>query len=455
MASGSRWFWVAICCGVLTGCGDDGEVGSTGGSGGAATGGGGANTGGFGAGGTTGGAGGSGGAEPLTYRVELTDDDNSPIEGAGVALDFVGGDRMEIATNASGVAIFVIASGTEPDIFVAHKDGYSFASIPVETLAELTNFGLLLTASPDLSAGMQLSGAVANMVDPLAGRLYVSAYPDFGPAAPSSDFVGVGSTDYNVRVPEGQPFTLRAFETSLGFVGKDLTRSFDRAWSSEEAGIAAPTTIDIDLADPTPVSQPFSFTLAAPADAGLASTGVAIVDVRTAGGLMGGSTACLHDSATDTYQCDGITFAGGAGSIADYVVGEETRIAGGYGRQTSVTLAGLPTGIQSLSFLNPPDVSAPSGPGPHPVDTQVEFTVASGGGVSVFELANITAGSRLVGIAFAAPSGVLRVPALPSTSDSAAHYEDSMVFDLHTCSLVGSTCIATGSETWEASPPAN
>jgi hypothetical protein len=111
-----------------------------------------------------------------------------------------------------------------------------------------------------------------------------------------------------------------------------------------------------------------------------------------------------------------------------------------------------------MDFPNPPDVTAPTGLGPHPVDTLVQYTVAAGGGAYDAEVANITTeDGRLVGIAVPdTDQGELSVPTLPSTSDPATHYEASMRFMMFTCrGGPGGYCAGVGMESWEASPPAN
>jgi hypothetical protein len=105
-------------------------------------------------------------------------------------------------------------------------------------------------------------------------------------------------------------------------------------------------------------------------------------------------------------------------------------------------------------------VSTPTGSGPHPVDAPIEFSVPAGGGSyeSVWAIVfgaddRVGAGDRIIGVVIADDSGKAHVPALPSGSDEAAHYEPEMRFQLATCRTTGGNCSAVGGTQWKASPP--
>ena len=73
----------------------------------------------------TGGGGGAGGSAGLSLLVK--DTAGVPIDGAGVAIDLLDGERLEGVSDASGEVIFE-AELDDIAWYVAHKDGYDFAA---------------------------------------------------------------------------------------------------------------------------------------------------------------------------------------------------------------------------------------------------------------------------------------------------------------------------------------
>jgi hypothetical protein len=225
---------------------------------------------------------------------------------------------------------------------------------------------------------------------------------------------------------------------------------------SNHAAITQPATIDIDFNVAQPSTTPFTTSLALPADTLLANSGVARVHVyNSANSWTGGYTSC--NKTNTTFDCAGDVYdLGAAVAVTIYTVYDPALLTGGYGRYVLARAYQGPSGGPvDMDFPNPPDVTAPTGAGPHPVDTLVQFSVAGNGGAYDSVVANIWEDGRLVGLAYSS-QGELLVPPLPSTSDPSTHYEASMTFKLIVCRAgVGGSCMATGGETWEASQPAN
>jgi len=452
------WTCVLVSCGavVVGGCGDDypevvggagGEgVGGVGGAGGVLTGGSAAT------GGSAGGSGGQGGSTATApFEVTVTDFDGSAIEGAGVAVDLANDTRVEGLTDALGVVTLALPADVDADVVIAHKDGHSFVSIPIPLFGGSNAVGLGIGADPDTSSMIAVTGTASNMADPVNDRLIVVA-------TPGTAFNEVGSTSYDVLVEANTDFTLMAFDLEAQFAGKDFLRTFHSNVVSSQTGVAAPVGIAVDFANPTALAGNFALSVTAPADASLVATGSLGIDVGSPTGPRGASTSCTHDAANGEFDCVGELWDSGAAADAtSYSVAEQSVHEGGFGRSVFAQVAGGPaSGLVSPNFPNPPDVIAPMGAGPHPVDTVVEYTVAAGGGAYDFVISNIFTEDRLVGVAFADQMGELRVPALPSSSNAAAHYEASMTINFFTCAEgPGNQCIAVGSETWEVSPPAN
>lgn len=453
--------WVLVSCAAVaaTGCGDDfpdqpaggggaGATGGTGGAGNTGTGGSGATGG---SAGGSGGMGGSGGAATVPYEVTVFDFDNNLVEAAGVAIDLEDDTRVEGLTDATGVVMLELPADVDPDAIIAHKDGYSMVSLPFEVLGG-TELDLFIGADPDLSGLVAVTGTASNMNDPVNDRLAVFA-------SPGTFFNEVGQTAYDVLVPPSTDFRLLALDIETQITGQDFLRTFHSNVYSQQTGIAAPAVVDVDFANPTALSGTFTLSVTAPEDATLSSTGSLAIDVGSPMGPKGGSDLCVHDPVNDRFDCVGELWdSGAAADVVNYTVAEPAVHTGGYGRATFATVVGgPPSGLISPNFPNAPDVTAPTGAGPHPLDTVVEYSVAPGGGNYAFVLANVNApDGRLIAITFADQAGEMRIPALPSSSDPNTLFEASMNMNFFTCTQ-GPTnqCIGVGSETWEASPPAN
>lgn len=451
---------VCSAAALVVGCGDDGDTDGTGASGTGATGTGGS-TGGTGtgasggSGGSAGGSGGAGGAggNTVTYEVTVVDQDAATIEGAGFAIDLADGSRVEGLSDANGIVTLEVPADVDPDQCILHKDGYNFLAVPMALFNGNTELELSIFADLDQTGWLQVTGDGLNMADPGNSSFFVYAQPG---TADGDE----GITAYDILVPPSTDFTLGAVETSFSVTNQDLTRTFENIWFSQQTGIAAMATIDIDFADPDPASTPFALSVSAPtADTVLSTTGLMFINTNSQNGPAGGSTTCAFDGANDEYDCVGFNYDNGQPvSQTIYVVGEDERNSGGYGRQTvAIADGGPPGGNVDVQFVNVPDITSPAGAGPHPVDTPVEYDVAAGGGNFnvVVSVVNSPTG-RAIGTIYADQMGGLQVPELPTGSDPATVWEASMNMELVTCRFAAAGgCNAIGSELWEASPPAN
>jgi hypothetical protein len=297
---------------------------------------------------------------------------------------------------------------------------------------------------------VEVSGTALNMNDPVNDFLWVIASTGTG-------FGEQGTDTYNLQVATGQPFTL--FGMDLGpsvITGQDSSTPLHSAVLLSNPAVTQPTTIDIDFSSPTASDTSFNTSFALPADSVLASTGVAVVNIMTASYFFtGGSFACAMPGST--FDCTGeIWDIGDPAAITSYRVFDPAHEWEAYGRSVEAWTQGAPqAGPVDLDFPNAPDVSTPTGEGPHPIDTPVQYTIADGGGVYTAEMAQINGTGRLIGLV-TADNGAIVVPPLPSSSNPATHYESSMDFLVFTCrSDWGNYCTGTGMVAWEASPPAN
>lgn len=448
----------ATCVGLAAGaCGDD--EGGTGGSGAGGQGAGGQGAGGQGAGGGGGAAGeagqGGGGGDTVQVTVAVFDWEDQPLELAGVAVDMADDSRFEGLTDAQGEVVLALPAGVDVASMIAHKDGFSFFAIPGALLAGESYWEVAIGRDDDGSPMVDVSGNALNMADPANDWLLVHS-STFG------SFTEKGTDAYSLQVPTGEAFTLVGVDFGTPIInGQDATRLWNSVVVMSNPPISASTTIDLDFASPTAPSTTFNTSFALPADAALATGGVAMIEAFAQPDvplvLVGGSTSCTRG--VDTFDCDGQLWdvAGVAGATAYWVVEPahlSTLSAVFVGRFVQKWIQGEPiAGLVDGDVPNPPDVITPAGPGPHPLDTPVEFTIANGGGTYDYVLAQVNAGMRLVGMAFT-HEGRVCMPPLPSSSNPATVYESTMQFIVFTGRIEwGGIATAVGAQAWIATPP--
>jgi hypothetical protein len=341
---------------LLVACGDDTTDGSSTSS-----------TGGGGTGGSTseGGAGGGGGAMSRFEGIVGDGTTSAPLAGAGVALDLEDGTRLEAISDATGKVSIDYPAGTSWKTVIAHKDGYNFAFYAEGMFAEPLQ--MFINPDADKSDYVKISGTATNMNDPVNDFLTVLVSPE---TPPSFVFEEQGVTTYELLVPPSTDFTLGFLDIRRTVSGRDLSRVFHSVIYTEETGISADTVFDIDFSNGQAATGAFALSVAVPADATLASSGVALVNVGSSRGYSGGSTACVHDAANGEFDCTGSLYDNGAtASVTAYLVGDAAFIDGEPGRFVQASsVGGPPSGLVDPGFPNPPTITSPSGAGPHPVD---------------------------------------------------------------------------------------
>ncbi len=206
--------WVMIVGSALAlasyGCGDDGD-GGTGGTG--------ATTG-TGGGGATGGTGGEGGAEvaSITFiAVEIEQGGAKlPLEGATVAFDAPGGQRVEEATGADGRVTFdgvdwslgqAAATAYLPDRMlssVVNLDEAVLGQIFLIDGAVPLPMAVLTSTTPETAT---VSGTATGLQDQ-GHRLVVNVVGILG----GSEWSGAGDGTWTVAVPTGEPFVIQGVE---------------------------------------------------------------------------------------------------------------------------------------------------------------------------------------------------------------------------------------------------
>jgi hypothetical protein len=439
-----RWtMWmVAGTALMLVACGDDTATTSQGG--------GGSSQGGAGGEGATGGSGGEGatgggGGATVDYTVTISNFANAPVAMVGVALDLSDGSRVEGLTDGDGMAAIPVPADITVDQITAHRDGYSFITAPTVLFMGQPPM-LAIQENTDTSGWITVSGTATSMNDPANDVLFVGSTLGFG-----TD--GTGTDSYSLLLPPGEAFEFIAMDIDpASFNGGALARAFHSVRVLSQPALSANTTIDVDFSLGTAPTASFATSLTAPMDSALAMDGAALINVQ-AGTFAGGATLCTPNGMQ--HDCVGEYWDLGQPLTTVYLVGEQSLFETGVGRGALSFQAGGPAvGLVDNGFPNPPTVTSPSGAGPHPVKSTIEYTVQAGGPTYNAEVFNIFTDDRLVGIGFGDGS-MMRVPDLPSTSDEGAQFTgDGLTVQAFTCVAgTGGQCVKVGQQVWEATAP--
>lgn len=393
----------------------------------------------------------TGGGEQDTFSAIVIDGPTMmPLEGAGVAIDLEDGTRVEGLSDANGEVTLSFPATTTWASAIAHQDGRNFVVFPGGMFQEPIQFFLDPDGS-DTTGMVTVSGTATNM-NSNADLLAVIAQLASGRQVA---FEQESVSMYELLIPADDDFTLTFINGSpFAPSGQDFTRTLQSYVTSQQTGINVDTTIDVDFATGIAPSGSFTTSLAKAADASLAANGFAIVNAASDNGFAGGSTSCVHDAVNDEYDCTGDLYDNGATVSSTFYVIMDKASPQEPGRLVQAMVpGGPPSGLVDPDFPNPPTVTAPSGAGPHPVDTPMQYTIEAGGGAADFTLYNLSAvGGRFLGFAFL-PEGSFTIPALPSTSNAAAHFEATMRAAIFRCRVVSGQCGAVGVQEWDASPP--
>ncbi|MBW2459785.1 MAG: hypothetical protein JRI68_35165 [Deltaproteobacteria bacterium] len=405
--------WVGLVAGLLvaTGCSDDSDTQttSTGGTGGTTS-----------SGGGEGGDGGQDGGDTLTILVQEWN--GTPIEGAGVAIDVAGADRIEATSDAQGlvtVADFDMASLIS---IIGHQDGWTYSAASAAYVSETFDVAsepVVLNVTEIEPTFVTLSGAATNMVDEGHGL-------DIGTTQPVDLGHQALGPNWSVGVRPNTPFTIFAVEyISGGALPQGSSQTFV-AWDQlYSPGVSSDETMTLDFGVTT-TTQTASGSFAQPTNESLAVGGWAYVMHSTydhgRGAFLGASTTtqASQDDTRFDYDVEWIEIEG-HDVVTTYMV--RTWTPSNTPKEFSgVTVDGPPVGgSQDLGLHNPPEITVANF-----VADPVAWTPVEGETYDA-QFVRMTAdngpqGDYLVG----ATETEATTPALPSTSDASQMFQGSL-----------------------------
>jgi hypothetical protein len=356
-------------------------------------------------------------APPAEFGVWIMDPSMGVgAEGIPVAVDTTEGERIEVATDAEGMAIFALDIDDVAGI-IAHADGRSFSSVSPAVAKWYFDQGYAVTLfSWPLEAGtpdptVLVSGALENKTA-LANYVHVST------TVSGEQFNEAGTSTYEAYVPQDLDFTVVAREWSSSSTEREIDEPIHGWAIAEQAGVSSPTTLDLDLSMGIMPGTVIG-SVAAPASDKLATEGRLEMRVWSEGALTGvaRSTAPMGGDAGYDFTLEYV-------SLADLMPFAEVSVSTPDGYSSVVQLDGvLPaSGAQDLEFLPPPEMTSPVGAGPHPWATPVTWTVdvtfdPTNAGIILVYFAEV----GQLGVVNLDPSDTTFVlPDLPSTSTELA-----------------------------------
>ena len=220
-------------------------------------------------------------------------------------------------------------------------------------------------------------------------------------------------------------------------------------------------TIDIAVTQSSQPDNTFTSVMPKAVDATRAQTGLAIMNISLAnnGSFVGGSLDCT--AGANDYTCTGgwwdldpnapvQTLYG----ILDPGVFNPNSIDDLPGRVLLAVAPGSPGGQENPSFPNPPDVTSPTGMGPHPVNTPFVYSVAPGATphgavlIEALDTNGVFSGNYVQG-----PQATMaELPPFPTGSDTAALFANIDEVAITTCAIANNTCIAIGRQSFFGAP---
>ncbi|MCC6748970.1 MAG: hypothetical protein IT371_15025 [Deltaproteobacteria bacterium] len=277
----------------------------------------------------------------------------APLAGATVTVDLPDGKRVEQTTDAAGKAVFTSVDWSKGTATAtAYLAGYSLGSYVGLTQAE-SKQDLLLFKLP--AAAATISGQTKN------------ASPGFLVVTPSTrvfSFYERATTDFELKVEAGQPFTLLGFVVDIKKLANP--RDFEgevKGWAMlDHAAVTGPTGVELDFGKPlTPTT--FKGTLNLPTqDESLinsATMGVRVSSLETFMGLMQGvHTKCtLTAGKSFAYEGQYVNVPAAKTLVTQYSLRLPT------GAQSIVTRKGPPeNGATVQGFLGVPVLKTPENP---------------------------------------------------------------------------------------------
>jgi hypothetical protein len=225
----------------------------------------------------------------LVTAYEWYDEVGHSAEGATVALDKPGGERVELTTGADGRAVFDAIDWSRGDASVtAALEGYVVASRTGVTEADGEQEITIgrRGPSPDL---VELSGSALNMAVDTHGLIVG--------ATVQGDGYWADGPDWTMLVEPGTPFTIVATERHNGAsMAQHMEAPVDGWLMQDHAGLTAAGTVDIDFGTPaTATVVDGSFPMPARAESRVRTDGVGWIT----SGLRDGSATVGFATVTD------------------------------------------------------------------------------------------------------------------------------------------------------------
>ena len=316
---------------------------------------------------------------PLKVTVVLSPtrraDPPTPLQGATVALDSPGAARVEVKSDANGVANFDGIDWSKGALTVTGwKDGTDILSV---TGISSSPQDLTLTLNELKQDRVKLSGKALNMMDSAKHYLLVTEevagayWQQIGPS-------------YNVSVLPGAPFTLVATEFSqvVGACGRCYSQQFYGWVAVGNNGVTTPATLDIDFANKISEVHQVHGTIELPTNPDsvlITSSSYAYLMVNRGAANIGFVTKTFlnGDETAFTYDAEYVALDGPEPAYTDYMF---------YAYPTASTNVlsvvrrpGYPEdGIVVSDFLDPPTMTKPSDPSiAAPLLSRIEWTSAA------------------------------------------------------------------------------
>lgn len=379
---------------------------------------------------STGGQAGAGGLQVL-----VTGELGAPVEGAGVAVDLVGGERSEAVTDAQGVAALTGFDLATIASVIAHKDGRQCVSVSrgfLDQTADIANEPLRISmyeVDPKSYAGLvNLSGMAMNMANPSNTLLVGTTLFD------DSVHADIGAS-WSIYVAPSSPFTLLALELDVGAAPPQGNAIQLFGWyRADSPGVTMDGTMNIDFAMSAQPLQ-VSGTFPKPTDPQLESQGNGLVRVLSLDASS--RPAVLVGLST-------LTQASQSGSSIDYQVSYldlGQPLLTGYEMVSTFTESVVwqdgppPAGTVTADFFAPPQVTASGGqyepivwvPEPGRTYDRHMILVRSG---NQYKARHLAGGSETQ----------TAMPPLPSTSNAAAFWPGSWRQLAHCADLRNNSC---------------
>lgn len=359
-----------------------------------------------------------GGASPALRELSVRVVDPATglaLEAMPVAIELVGGARVELLTDATGHARATLALD-EVESVITHRNNRSFSAASQARIERDQNGDGLLELESFTLVGL-FHGENETAV---AGSIIGAQSPDTRILVTQTGHGLVldeaGATSYTTTAPELQPFSLVALEWEPVSETATSSEALHHAWVvASHPGVVVPTVLDLDFGASVAPTL-LSGRVAVPASPVI--DGHARLDVRVLSGSELDSSAWLglHTRTAPAAEQAGYDFDVDYVDVPDDTPTTHYRLELAGGGYSLVVRPGLPAeGTIDPDFLVPPHRTAPTGAGPHAWSTPIEWQVEPGQSAELrlrYEVEGQAIGQGLV-----APGETrFATPALPSAS---------------------------------------